>query len=70
MPKKIVPVEEKAMPCMCSALPVSRVFEKTRGEHYFVNNRFINRPYLNHAVSLAFDQNDAARSFPFICFIF
>jgi DNA mismatch repair protein MutL len=39
--------------------------KKTRGDQYFfVNNRFIKSPYLNHAVMHAFDQMIAPDSFP------
>ncbi|MFN8242645.1 MAG: DNA mismatch repair endonuclease MutL [Ferruginibacter sp.] len=38
---------------------------KTRGDQYFfVNNRFIKSPYLNHAVMQAFDEMIAKDSFP------
>jgi DNA mismatch repair protein MutL len=38
---------------------------KTRGDQYFfVNNRFIRSPYLNHAVNSAFDGMIARDSFP------
>jgi DNA mismatch repair protein MutL len=38
---------------------------KTRGDQYFfVNNRFIRSPYLNHAVNTAFDEMIAKDSFP------
>lgn len=44
---------------------------KTRGEQYFfVNNRFIRSPYLNHAVMSAFDGIIAKDSFPlYVLFI-
>ncbi len=39
--------------------------KKTRGDQYFfVNNRFIKSPYLNHAVSTAFDSLIAKDSYP------
>jgi DNA mismatch repair protein MutL len=39
--------------------------KKTRGDQYFfVNNRFIKSPYLNHAVMGAFDEMIARDSFP------
>ncbi|MFT3681862.1 MAG: DNA mismatch repair endonuclease MutL [Ferruginibacter sp.] len=39
--------------------------KKTRGDQYFfVNNRFIKSPYLNHAVMSAFDEMIAKDSFP------
>lgn len=44
---------------------------KTRGDQYFfVNNRFIKSPYLNHAVSSAFQEMIPADSFPaYVLFI-
>lgn len=45
--------------------------KKTRGDQYFfVNNRYIKSPYLNHAVMSAFQQMIAADSFPmYVLFI-
>ncbi|MFZ1530296.1 MAG: DNA mismatch repair endonuclease MutL [Ferruginibacter sp.] len=45
--------------------------KKTRGDQYFfVNNRFIKSPYLNHAVMNAFDEMIAKDSFPlYVLFI-
>ncbi|HVG16792.1 MAG TPA: DNA mismatch repair endonuclease MutL [Chitinophagaceae bacterium] len=45
--------------------------KKTRGDQYFfVNNRFIKSPYLNHALTGAFQQMIAADSFPmYVLFI-
>jgi DNA mismatch repair protein MutL len=45
--------------------------KKTRGDQYFfVNNRFIKSPYLNHAVMSAFQEMIAADSFPlYVLFI-
>ncbi len=45
--------------------------KKTRGDQYFfVNNRFIKSPYLNHAVSNAFQDMIAGDSFPmYVLFI-
>ncbi len=45
--------------------------KKTRGDQYFfVNNRFIRSPYLNHAVMNAFDDMIAKDSFPlYVLFI-
>jgi DNA mismatch repair protein MutL len=45
--------------------------KKTRGDQYFfVNNRFIRSPYLNHAVMSAFHEMIAADSFPlYVLFI-
>lgn len=40
--------------------------KKTRGEQFiYVNNRFIKSPYLNHAVSMAFEQMIPQGSHPF-----
>lgn len=45
--------------------------KKTRGDQYFfVNNRFIRSPYLNHAVMSAYQQMIASDSFPmYVLFI-
>ncbi len=45
--------------------------KKTRGDQYFfVNNRFIKSPYLNHAVLAAYQEMIAADSFPvYVLFI-
>lgn len=45
--------------------------KKTRGDQYFfVNNRFIRSPYLNHAVMSAYQEMIAADSFPlYVLFI-
>lgn len=45
--------------------------KKTRGDQYFfVNNRFIKSPYLNHAVMSAYQEMIAADSFPmYVLFI-
>jgi DNA mismatch repair protein MutL len=45
--------------------------KKTRGDQYFfVNNRFIRSPYLNHSVMSAFQEMIAADSFPlYVLFI-
>ncbi|QES87320.1 DNA mismatch repair endonuclease MutL [Rhizosphaericola mali] len=47
------------------------IARKTRGDQYFfVNNRFIKSPYLNHAVTNAFDQLLPKESFPlYVLFI-
>lgn len=64
---KIVPVEEKSYALHVYGFVGKPEFsKKTRGEQYiFVNNRFIKSPYLNHAVSMAFEQMMSQGSFPF-----
>jgi DNA mismatch repair protein MutL len=64
---KIVPVEEKSYALHVYGFVGKPEFsKKTRGEQYiFVNNRFIKSPYLNHAVSMAFEQMMPQGSFPF-----
>ncbi|HWB62068.1 MAG TPA: DNA mismatch repair endonuclease MutL, partial [Chitinophagales bacterium] len=65
--EKIVPVEEKSYALHVYGFVGKPEFsKKTRGEQFiFVNNRFIKSPYLNHAVSLAFDQMIPKENFPF-----
>ncbi len=55
--EKLVPVEEETEVLNISGFVGKPVFaKKTRGEQYFfVNDRFIRSPYLNHAISSAFD---------------
>jgi DNA mismatch repair protein MutL len=55
--EKLVPVDEKTEVLNVSGFVGKPEFaKKTRGEQYFfVNNRFIKSPYLNHAISSAFD---------------
>ncbi|HLP20296.1 MAG TPA: DNA mismatch repair endonuclease MutL [Chitinophagales bacterium] len=64
---KMVPVEEKSYALHVYGFVGKPEFsKKTRGEQFvFVNNRFIKSPYLNHAVSTAFDQMLPQGSFPF-----
>src|ERR1043165_1973162 len=65
--EKVVPVEEKSYALHVYGFTGKPEFsKKTRGEQFiFVNNRFIKSPYLNHAVSLAFEQMLPQGSFPF-----
>lgn len=65
--QKIVPVEEKSYALHVYGFVGKPEFcKKTRGEQFiFVNNRFIKSPYLNHAVSMGFDQMITKDSFPF-----
>ncbi|MDB5281206.1 MAG: mutL [Bacteroidota bacterium] len=65
--EKIVPVEEKSYALHVYGFVGKPEFsKKTRGEQYiFVNNRFIKSAYLNHAVSLAFDQMLPKDTYPF-----
>ena len=65
--EKIVHVEEKSYALHVYGFVGKPEFsKKTRGEQYiFVNNRFIKSAYLNHAVSLAFDQMLPKDSYPF-----
>jgi DNA mismatch repair protein MutL len=65
--EKIVPVEEKSYALHVYGFVGKPEFsKKTRGEQFiFVNNRFIKSAYLNHAVSMAFDQMLPKDSFPF-----
>lgn len=64
---RIVPVEEKSYGLHVYGFAGKPEYsKKTRGEQYlFVNNRFVKSPYLNHAVSLGYDQMLAKDSFPF-----
>jgi DNA mismatch repair protein MutL len=64
---RIVPVEEKSYALHVYGFVGKPEFsKKTRGEQYiFVNNRFIKSPYLNHAVSLAYEQMLPKENFPF-----
>jgi DNA mismatch repair protein MutL len=65
--EKIVPVEEQSYALRVYGFVGKPEFsKKTRGEQYvFVNNRFIKSPYLNHAVTNAFDQMLPKENFPF-----
>jgi DNA mismatch repair protein MutL len=64
---KIVPVEEKSYALQVYGFVGKPEFsKKTRGEQFmFVNNRFIKSPYLNHAVTLGYDQMITKENFPF-----
>ena len=55
--QRLVPVEEKTDIVSISGFVGKPEFAKrTKGEQYFyVNNRFIKSPYLNHAVQIAFE---------------
>lgn len=55
--EKLVPVDEDTEVLKISGFVGKPEFaKKTRGEQYFfVNDRFIKSPYLNHAISSAFD---------------
>ena len=55
--EKLVPVEEETEVLNISGFVGKPEFaKKTRGEQYFfVNDRFIKSPYLNHAISSAFE---------------
>jgi len=68
--EKLVPVQEETAIVTIDGYVVKPEFaKKTRGEQFFfVNNRFIKSPYLNHAVSAAFDGllADRARASYFI----
>jgi len=65
--EKIVPVEEKSYALHVYGFTGKPEFsKKTRGEQFiYVNNRFIKSPYLNHAVSMAFEQMIPQGSHPF-----
>jgi DNA mismatch repair protein MutL len=65
--EKIVPVEEKSYALHVYGFVGKPEFsKKTRGEQFiFVNNRFIKSPYLNHAVSMAYEQMITKDHFPF-----
>jgi DNA mismatch repair protein MutL len=65
--QRIVPVEEKSYALHVYGFAGKPEFsKKTRGEQYiFVNNRYIKSPYLNHAVSMAYDKMMPKENFPF-----
>lgn len=65
--QKLVPVEETTSIISLKGYVGKPEFaKKTRGEQFFfVNNRFIKDPYLNHAVLNAYEEVLAADSFPF-----
>ena len=67
MNDKLVPVEEIMDYVSVSGfIGKPDIAKKTRGEQFFfVNNRFIKSPFLNYAVSKAFEELIADKSFPF-----
>lgn len=70
--QKLVPVEETTSIIALKGYVGKPEFaKKTRGEQFFfVNNRFIKDPYLNHAVLNAYEEVLAADSFPlYVLFI-
>ena len=70
--QKLVPVEEDTTIINLKGYVGKPEFaKKTRGEQFFfVNNRFIKDPYLNHAVLTAFDEVLPADSYPlYVLFI-
>ncbi|HEY1024305.1 MAG TPA: DNA mismatch repair endonuclease MutL [Sphingobacteriaceae bacterium] len=70
--QKLVPVEEETTIIHLKGYVGKPEFaKKTRGEQFFfVNNRFIKDPYLNHAVLTAYDELLAADSYPlYVLFI-
>ena len=70
--ERLVPVEEDTTIINLKGYIGKPAFaKKTRGEQFFfVNNRFIKDPYLNHAVSSAFDDLLPDDSFPlYVLFI-
>lgn len=64
--QRLVPVEEKTDIVSISGFVGKPEFAKrTKGEQYFyVNNRFIKSPYLNHAVQIAFENLLPKDQFP------
>jgi DNA mismatch repair protein MutL len=70
--QKLVPVEENTSIIELKGYIGKPEFaKKTRGEQFFfVNNRFIKDPYLNHAVMNAFEEVLSSDSFPlYVLFI-
>ena len=70
--QKLVPVEETtSIIDLKGYIGKPEFAKKTRGEQFFfVNNRFIKDPYLNHAVMNAFEEVLGADSFPlYVLFI-
>jgi DNA mismatch repair protein MutL len=70
--ERIVPVEESTdIIQIIGYVGKPQFAKKTRGEQYFfVNKRFIKDPYLNHAVSNAFDELLNSDSYPlYVLFI-
>jgi DNA mismatch repair protein MutL len=64
--QRLVPVEEETDILKVTGFVGKPEFaKKTRGEQYFfVNNRFIKSPYLNHAISTAYDELISKDHFP------
>jgi DNA mismatch repair protein MutL len=64
--ERLLPVSQKTDILSISGFIVKPEYsKKTRGEQYFfVNNRFIKHPYLNHAVANAFSELMPADAFP------
>lgn len=70
--QRLVPVEESTTIINLNGfIGKPEYAKKTRGEQYFfVNNRFIKDPYLNHAVLNAYEEILAAESYPlYVLFI-
>jgi DNA mismatch repair protein MutL len=70
--QKLVPVEEEtSIIDLKGYIGKPEFAKKTRGEQFFfVNNRFIKDPYLNHAVMNAFEEVLSSDSFPlYVLFI-
>ncbi|QNL51279.1 DNA mismatch repair endonuclease MutL [Olivibacter sp. SDN3] len=70
--QRLVPVEESTTIINLNGfIGKPEYAKKTRGEQYFfVNNRFIKDPYLNHAVLNAYDEILPAESYPlYVLFI-
>lgn len=70
--ERLVPVEEETTIINLKGYIGKPAFaKKTRGEQFFfVNNRFIKDPYLNHAVSSAFEDLLSDDSYPlYVLFI-
>lgn len=70
--QRLVPVEESTTIINLNGfIGKPEYAKKTRGEQYFfVNNRFIKDPYLNHAVLNAYEEILPAESFPlYVLFI-
>lgn len=70
--KKLVPVEESTEVLKLKGYVGKPAFaKKTRGEQYFfVNNRFIKSPYLNHAIVAAYEDLLPEKTYPlYVIFI-
>lgn len=64
--EKLVPIQEQtSIASLHGFIGKPEFARKTRGEQFFfVNDRFIRSNYLNHAVSAAYDELVAEKSFP------